>query len=226
LIILTLIGGLVAADETAFLQVMISRPLVSGAMIGWLLGDPGSGLLLGSILELLYLDTLPVGAARFPDSGLATVVGTGVLILSGKYLIDPTPGIWLVVILIAIITGLLGGWSIIFVRQRNANLVKKVERDLGMGRLSTVNRYQFLGLGVSFLRGVILTFGLTALSLRIMTWTSDFLQGGIDFPSLVGRNLIICVSLALATRLFVRGKTLVYFVLRVGITLTFLGLGI
>lgn len=195
-------------------------------MIGWVLGDLGSGLLLGSILELFYLDTLPVGAARFPDSGLATAVGTGVLILSGKYLIDLSPGIWLVVILIAIITGLVGGWSIVFVRERNAYLMKKVERDLGMGKLSTVNRYQFLGLCFSFLRGVILTFGLSALFLGVVTWASDFFQGGVDFPSLVGRNLIICVSLALALRLFVSGKTLVYFLFGVGVTLTFLGLGV
>ena len=38
-----------------------------------MLGDPGSGLTAGIILELFALEVLPVGAVRYPDYGPASV---------------------------------------------------------------------------------------------------------------------------------------------------------
>ena len=53
---------------------MISRPLVAGAVAGWLAGDVEAGLRIGVLLELFALDVLPIGAVRYPDYGPATVV--------------------------------------------------------------------------------------------------------------------------------------------------------
>ena len=38
---------------------MISRPLVAGALTGWLLGDPVTGLEVGAMLELFHLAGMP-----------------------------------------------------------------------------------------------------------------------------------------------------------------------
>jgi len=223
---LALLGGIVALDETAFLQVMISRPLISGALVGLVLGDPVNGLLLGSILEMIYLDVLPAGAVRFPDSGLAAVVGTGLLVLSGKYFSDSSPGIWMVAILLAIVTGSIGGWSITFVRQRNGFLLKRVEDHLRSGKLWAVECYHLMGLLFSFARGAVLTFVFSSLFLAIMEWAGPMFESSAEFPLVAGRNMIICASLALGLRLFVKGRTFVYFVIGAGVTITFMGLGI
>lgn len=75
-----LIGGLVGVDATSFPQVMISRPLVAGTLAGWALGDPAAGALLGALHELFGLSVLPVGAARYPEPGTATVAATAGLL--------------------------------------------------------------------------------------------------------------------------------------------------
>jgi len=222
---LALVGGLVIVDETAFLQVMISRPIVAGAIVGWVLGDINNGLFFGSIFELIYLDILPVGAARFPDSGLATVVGAGVLIISERLFPDQTMGIWFVATLMALVTGLIGGWSITFLRKRNNILVNKVETSLEEGELWAVN-FNVMGILFSFLRGALLTFILTSIFLMLVNWPGELFSPNTLFPLTAGRNLIICISLALGIRLFVNNKTIVYFILGAGITLTFLGLRI
>ncbi len=79
---LTLLGGLLALDGTSLGQFMISRPLVAGALTGWMVGDPVLGLLIGGILEVYFISIFPVGGAEFPEGGppALVAVATGVAI--------------------------------------------------------------------------------------------------------------------------------------------------
>lgn len=67
-------GGAVGMDAVSWPQVMISRPLVSATIGGWLLGDAVAGMLVGAILEVYTLRHPPFGAARYPDTGPAGLV--------------------------------------------------------------------------------------------------------------------------------------------------------
>ena len=70
---IALIGGMVGLDATSFPQAMISRPLVAASLTGMLLGHPVAGIALGAVLETFALVVLPVGAARYPETGTAAV---------------------------------------------------------------------------------------------------------------------------------------------------------
>jgi mannose/fructose/N-acetylgalactosamine-specific phosphotransferase system component IIC len=70
---------LAGLDLVSVPQAMIARPLVAGFVGGWLMGHPAVGLVVGVLLELFALETLPVGAARFPDWG-PPAVATGALV--------------------------------------------------------------------------------------------------------------------------------------------------
>lgn len=82
-LLLVLLAGWAALDGTAAGQFMISRPMVTGALAGFILGDPPTGLLTGAILELLHLGSLPVGGARLPEPGPAAVPAAAAAILLG-----------------------------------------------------------------------------------------------------------------------------------------------
>ena len=69
-------GGIVGVDATSFAQTMISRPLMAATITGFLMGRPTEGLFLGSLLELFAIVILPVGAARYPETGTAGVAAT------------------------------------------------------------------------------------------------------------------------------------------------------
>ncbi len=71
---LALLGGLLNLDRTALLQSMVSRPLVAASLAGWWLGCPGTGLLCGALLELVWLAEIPVGAAIPPDDTLVATL--------------------------------------------------------------------------------------------------------------------------------------------------------
>lgn len=78
-------GGLLCLDRIIF-QVMISRPVVSASIIGLLLGDPYAGLITGALLELLWIDRLPVGTVVPPNDTVSAVLISAAVILAGRSL--------------------------------------------------------------------------------------------------------------------------------------------
>ncbi|MEK7841581.1 MAG: PTS sugar transporter subunit IIC, partial [Deltaproteobacteria bacterium] len=79
-------GGLLSLDRTAAFQVMVSRPLVASPVIGYILGDAMTGLLIGGVLELLFIGELPVGGYIPPHETMLTVVITAVSLIGQKAL--------------------------------------------------------------------------------------------------------------------------------------------
>jgi mannose/fructose/N-acetylgalactosamine-specific phosphotransferase system component IIC len=148
IVLVSLLGGLLALDSTSVGQFMASRPLVAGALTGWLVGEPTAGIAIGAILELYLLVSFPTGGSRFPEGSTATVVavaaaGTG------------SPGALAVAIAAGLVWGQLAGVSITYLRHVNARLVP----DPDSGPTST-RRLAAAHLGailLDFARGVIVT---------------------------------------------------------------------
>ena len=82
-ILITLIAVLGHSED--FLgTTLLSRPLVLGPLVGWVLGDLHLGIIIGGTLELSFMGTIKVGAAIPPDVITGGVLGTAFAILSGK----------------------------------------------------------------------------------------------------------------------------------------------
>jgi hypothetical protein len=157
LLSLLLLGGVVALDATSVGQVMISRPLVSGTLAGFLLGDPQTGLLLGCILEGANLGAIPVGASRFMEPGPAAIPSVvAALILGGGGGIALGAGL-------GMFMSLIGGESVVLQRRWNGRILAG---GFEGGRRSLVRRFWGC-VAIDGLRGVVLTgVGITlALSL-------------------------------------------------------------
>jgi mannose/fructose/N-acetylgalactosamine-specific phosphotransferase system component IIC len=73
--LLLVLGAWVGIDSAAFLQVMVSQPLVASWLAGAVVGAPGTGLALGILLQGIWIRDLPVGGRMPPVLGPAAVVG-------------------------------------------------------------------------------------------------------------------------------------------------------
>ncbi len=62
IILSALVAGVLSIDRNAFGQFQLSRPMVSGLVMGVILGCPVEGAIVGLIYELLFLGSLPVGS--------------------------------------------------------------------------------------------------------------------------------------------------------------------
>jgi len=82
-ILAVLAGGVLGMDAVSWPQIMVSRPLVSATIGGWLLGNPAAGMLVGAVLEIYALRHPPFGAAKYPDTGPAGLVAGASYAASG-----------------------------------------------------------------------------------------------------------------------------------------------
>lgn len=148
LVWITLAGGVLALDATSVGQFMLSRPLVTGAFVGWVAGDPGTGLLVGAILELYLLVSFPTGGARFPEGATATVVA-----VASATALD-APGSIPLGAAVGLVWGQLGGISISALRHYNGRLVP----EPGSARPRRVVAVHLGAMGLDFVRGTAVTF--------------------------------------------------------------------
>jgi mannose/fructose/N-acetylgalactosamine-specific phosphotransferase system component IIC len=155
--IVALIGGLVALDTTAGPQVMISQPIVACPVLGLLLGDLETGLLFGTLLELIWIGTVPAGASRFFDSNVAAVAATGAAIWAMQRCGIPRPTAALFSLGVVLPIGLLGSRLTVGVRKLNSHLIRRADRAARSGRSFRVSLYHECGAGLSFIRGVFLS---------------------------------------------------------------------
>ncbi|GGE25937.1 PTS mannose transporter subunit IICD [Pullulanibacillus camelliae] len=82
-ILLGIVAGIAILDERIFGVVLLERPLVIGMLVGLVLGDVKSGIIIGAQLELIWMGIAGIGASTPPDVVTGGVLGTAFAILSG-----------------------------------------------------------------------------------------------------------------------------------------------
>lgn len=142
------IGALVSVaaglDRTAVLQAMVCRPLVAASLTGWLLGDTGSGLAIGMLLELLWLSRLPVGAAIPLDDTQVAVAATVLAVGIAPALGVSGAGVVPLTLLLTMPLGKTSQWFERWARNRNQRLLHRADAALEAGDL---RRMEHLHLG-------------------------------------------------------------------------------
>lgn len=151
-LLLALLGSVVALDATSFPQIMISRPIVSGALGGLVFGRPLEGAIVGVILEVYHVGTLPIGAARYPEGGTAACAAAGGVAASG---IAADAPIVLVAVVVALFWERLTGVSVVLGRRLNERIVQVWRPGPTLDR--TLERRHLAAAGVDGLRGVVVT---------------------------------------------------------------------
>ena len=149
-----LLGGVLGLDVVSFPQAMFSRPLVAATLAGALAGSAVDGLLVGAVLELISLETLPVGASRYPEWGSASVVAG---VLFAGFPAEPA-GALMVAVAGALCTAAVGGWTMVLLRRLNAAWAARHRSALEAGSPKTVIGLQLFGLTADLMRALLLTF--------------------------------------------------------------------
>ena len=80
-IITTLVVVIGISDELT-LQWQMTRAIITGPLVGLLLGDVQTGLYIGATIELMFLSNVIVGAAEIPDVTMASAIATALCITS------------------------------------------------------------------------------------------------------------------------------------------------
>jgi mannose/fructose/N-acetylgalactosamine-specific phosphotransferase system component IIC len=150
---IALLGALLGLDVVSFPQAMISRPIVAATVAGAFLGEPERGLLIGVVLELIALDTLPFGASRYPEWGSAAVVGGALFAAQPAGLYGALPA----AMLAALLTASISGWSMVVLRRSIAGKLTRSRDRIEEGSRAALLSLHLTGMTLDLLRGATVT---------------------------------------------------------------------
>lgn len=209
---LSLLGALIALDHAMLGQFMISQPLVLGGIFGFALGDMQSGLLIGTMVQLIWIGILPVGAFIPSDH---TVTG-GLTICIALFLMQQCQAsiqiATIVALAIAIPAGYFSGKLDILIRHLNSRWNQMALSRLdqkGEGLVSLLNN---MGLVFSFLRNVciyLIWLGPLALLLKkLFPLLPPVLTRGFEFAFWLLPTVSLAVMLEIVVKERLAGWTI------------------
>jgi PTS system mannose-specific IIC component len=186
----SVIGGLLGLDTVSFPQAMFSRPIVAATLGGAVLGAPAAGVLCGAALELFALETLPVGASRYPEWGSAALVGGGLFALQP----DNRAGALLTSVAVALLCAYVGGWSMVQLRKLNAYWARQRHAAVARGSREAVIGLQLYGLTADLVRGALLTAAGLAVGLPLQRAVLKTFEGNAALT----RSVVVATASAVA----------------------------
>lgn len=182
------------------------RPLVACTLIGLVLGDLQTGIIVGGTLELVALGWMNVGAAMAPDAALASVIAAILVIKGGQ---DKGSAL-----AIAIPVAAAGQVLTIFVRTLTIFLQHKADDYAEQANFRGIEFCHFAGLSLQALRVAIPTF-----FVALVAGTDTVTHALNSIPEVVTRGLqiaggfIVVVGYAMVINMMRAGALMPFFFL-------------
>lgn len=82
-LLIGLIGALSQWESRMMGEIKLSQPIVTGLLVGIVLGDVKTGVIMGAQFQLLWMGISGVGATPMMDVGVGSILGTSFAILTG-----------------------------------------------------------------------------------------------------------------------------------------------
>lgn len=169
IILISFVGGLICLDRV-FIQTMMSRPIVIAPVIGIILGNPYAGLIIGAILELFWMDRMPIGIYIPPNDSIAAAFAVSLAILAGQSLGAVTKELMTLSILMAIPFGIVAKRIDVKIIESNNLLSDQALEDAKAVNIPAIERKVYLGLAKVATFYIVLLFLLQIIFIPALIW--------------------------------------------------------
>jgi len=209
----SLLLAFLSLDVSAVGQAMVSRPIVTGPVVGWFLGHPDIGLELGALIELIWIGDLPVGAHLAMDLTMLTGVSVAFTCewAGGKY---PVEALMTFALAVAIPWAALSTEGDIVMSRFNVRWLHFAQRMVLSSHFRTFEWINALVLGETFLKG----FLTAAVGLALAHFSSQlfFMFSGKVIEGLYYAHwLLLALGCSAVIDLLVEKKTVIYLILTI-----------
>ncbi len=185
---------------------MHNRPIIIAPLVGLVLGDWQTGVVIGATLELVFMGAFPVGASNPPDFVSGTIISTAYVILSGS---EVTAAVVLAVP-IATLVLLFDNIQMTFVLTWASHLADKYAEA---GDIKGVERVQTIfGIGNKVVLALVVGLGYilgVPMIEKILSYVPEFVTYGLD----VAAGVIPAIGFAMLARMMISKKTAAFLVL-------------
>ena len=164
-----IVGGFLCLDRV-FPQVLISRPIVAGPVIGVLLNDPYTGLITGAFVELLWIDRIPIGIYIPPNDSVVAILITAGSILAGSGLEHLSQSLFVLAFLLFLPFGSIGKKIEFLIIKSNDSLCRKAVEYAKAGNIKGISRCHMAGLCKFFFMNVFLILVPLSVGSAVLIW--------------------------------------------------------
>lgn len=131
-LLLAVVMGLLLTENLGYGHIQISRPVFAGPIIGLLMGDLQTGLIVGGTVEMMFMGVFPVGGSVPPNAQFAGMMSTVLAVASGG---NPEVGIAL-----AYPIGVFAQFILLLDYNLNLLIIHRADRQIMGGKAEAVNR--------------------------------------------------------------------------------------
>lgn len=156
-ILIALFGSLIVLDTTVIFQFLLSQPLITCTILGWFFGDIQLGLQIGFYLQLLWLSSIPVGAAVVPEGNVAAII-TATMVLRYHYEYQYLNLVLVSGVFYGLVISYIGGQLVVIYRKINVKLLNNVLVHIERGQIGFLNRVPFMSISLHYIMMFILIF--------------------------------------------------------------------
>ena len=222
-LIVALIGGIVDLDSTAVVQCMISQPIVAapltGLILGSMLGDYAAGLqlglMVGVILQLVWIEQLPLGMNVPPDAALASVLSVALGFCAGHNYSSYAERevCYTVGLLISVGLGLLGRSLDMFVRRLNTDIDSWVNQKIEDNNFGAIRFGHLIGSFTTFTKAFIFCFLILWFGVEPLKYFTRMMNIAQSGGFIVVQGLLPAVGFSVLASMCLKNKTEIkYFV--------------
>lgn len=181
-LLISLLIGFLGLDTTIAFQVLISQPLFSCSILGWLLGNAQLGIEIGIMMQLFWLNVVPVGAVIFLEGNIASMVVCAIVVKLDS--LGMPNLVFTVAFVIGLIVSYAGAQLTVFDRKFNGFILKEALKAAEEANFKKITFFDFISVLIYFLMMSILAY----ISLVCSEWLILFLQS--LFPPEADRKLV------------------------------------
>lgn len=135
-LLIAIVMGLLLTENLGYGHIQISRPVFAGPIIGLLMGDLQTGLIVGGTVELMFMGVFPVGGSVPPNAQFAGMMSTVLAIASGS---KPEVGIAL-----AYPIGVFAQFVLLLDYNLNLVFIHGADRKIKEGNIDAVNSHLYM----------------------------------------------------------------------------------
>lgn len=169
-----LVTFVAAIDQFNFLE-SLWQPIVTGPLIGAILGDVQTGLIVGGTYQLMTIGNMPIGGAQPPNAVIGGILATIVAISLG---LEPT-----VAVATAVPFSLLGQYGVTLIFTLMSPVMTYADRaaqEPSPRKIDYMNYLSMAGLGLIFGIIVVLFFiGGVSYGQQVVSWIPEWLMSGL-----------------------------------------------
>jgi len=173
LFIIGLLGGIVVIDTTAVGQFMISLPIFSSVLLGYLFNNVEAGLFFGILMVLPWLKLIPAGGALYHHGNIGSYTAAATCLLTLNKMNYSSESIIFISIIYGIFLSYTAGRLIYFKRRLNEKIVEYNINDIKSEKFNKTNLWTFLSVTISFFSGAFFSVGGALLGYLILVNIPD-----------------------------------------------------